>query len=505
MIELVDINTIQPSTYNPRKADARRLDLIELSLSKLGFLLPIYADENGEILSGHQRHYVAMRMGWKEVPVFFLPPMELDKRKAINIMFNRGTNDLRFEDTPTNLTEALEAIDVQALAKKLPELGRDVKNLYPCMHTVKCAVATLTKANEGRWINYAYNMARSMSSEGISQPVIVNNETHEVVNGIGRLQLAAEKKMSDVDVVYITPVQAAFSSTMLNNLSMDFDIHNRYRDLLRYNSFRRGRLARARLGWGFIFNVASNTTTKEWDVKEPANAALWRRTHGRYVCDFGAGHLYETNLLKSIGVNSIPFEPYRIGKHDEIDKEESLRVVGEFLEELARGKEFDSVFISSVLNSVPFVEDREHIACILAALCGSKTRLYAWATNTNNSSLKQVKGYDSLNDNHSRHLIFSLEYESNITIGDLKEKPKVQKYHTSEEFYELFKKFFDTVKCGYRPQSVYAICANPVKPYPERLAKALEFEFDLPYPDGSRMGMVKEAKVAFSKRLGIEL
>ena len=43
MIKLEDIEAIQPSTYNPRSADPKRLDLIELSLRKLGFLAPIFA------------------------------------------------------------------------------------------------------------------------------------------------------------------------------------------------------------------------------------------------------------------------------------------------------------------------------------------------------------------------------------------------------------------------------------------------------------------------------
>ena len=49
------LSAVNPSTYNPRTADPKRLDLIEFSLRKLGFIAPIYADANGEILSGHQR------------------------------------------------------------------------------------------------------------------------------------------------------------------------------------------------------------------------------------------------------------------------------------------------------------------------------------------------------------------------------------------------------------------------------------------------------------------
>jgi hypothetical protein len=52
---------------------------------------------------------------------------------------------------------------------------------------------------------------------------------------------------------------------------------------------------------------------------------------------------------------------------------------------------------------------------------------------------------------------------------------------------------------------VQAICAKPLKINKERLKTAIAFEFDLPYPDGTRMGLVEEALEAFSKRLGVKL
>lgn len=86
-MQLVEINSVRPSTYNPRTADKSRLGLIELSLRKLGFVLPIYADPAGEIVSGHQRQLVASGMGAKRIPVERLKAMSLADRKAINIAF----------------------------------------------------------------------------------------------------------------------------------------------------------------------------------------------------------------------------------------------------------------------------------------------------------------------------------------------------------------------------------------------------------------------------------
>jgi len=122
MIKLTPIADIAPSTYNPRSADEGRLDLVELSLRKLGFVLPIVADENGEIISGHQRHLVAERMGLEQVPVAFLPAMEMPERKALNIVFNRGTNDMGVTDHSDTMTAQLEQAKVDRMADGLPDI-----------------------------------------------------------------------------------------------------------------------------------------------------------------------------------------------------------------------------------------------------------------------------------------------------------------------------------------------------------------------------------------------
>lgn len=504
MIKLEQICAVQPSTYNPRKADPRRLDIIELSLRKLGFLLPIYSDANGEILSGHQRHHVATRIGLKNIPVAYTEAMDLEQRKAINIAFNRGTNDLTHNSTPKTMTDALKETGAFDIGAALPDIDpEDHKKMFRCMYPTMTKTVDLVNANHGRWVKYSYRMAKMLGTFGVAMPIVCTPD-NVVVNGIGRLQLLSEREEEFSPVVYISHEEAAFSNAMLNLLSMDFDLHNRYSDTLRYNSFRRARRVRSELGLGFIFMVAPNTPAKEFDVTTTVNRSKWIRQHGKKIVDFGAGHFHETDLLRSIGVDVYPFEPYRIKDgQDDIDRDLSISTVLKFLDDVESGQEFTSIFISSVLNSVPFAKDREHIACICAALCSPKTVLYALATGADHTNIKQVKGLNSLNERQSSALTFLLEYEPNITLADFKGKPKVQKYHSPEEFYNLFKPFFKAVKVQDGiGQNVHAICVGANDPDPVRLAQALEFEFDLPYPDGSKMGLVLRAKEAFSKRLG---
>ena len=85
MMELIAIERLKPATYNPRTADNARLDMVELSLKKLGFVLPIFATRDGEIISGHQRHLMANKIGLKKLPVIWCDDMDLPTRKAVNI------------------------------------------------------------------------------------------------------------------------------------------------------------------------------------------------------------------------------------------------------------------------------------------------------------------------------------------------------------------------------------------------------------------------------------
>ena len=501
MIKIESLSAVNPSTYNPRTADPKRLDIIELSLRKLGFIAPIYADENGEILSGHQRHFVATRMGCTHVPVCRVPAMSLERRKALNIVFNRATNDFDICRTSEKAKRILESLDLSELAKNIPDKELGGREFFRCASPSMVSVAKLCKINSGRWIQYARNIARTLRKAGIVMPIVCTPDGR-VINGIGRLEMLAELKADTCDVVYISDDEAKFADAMMNLLTMEFDIHTRYADLLRYNSFRRARRVREELGHGFIFAVHGNKPCHTFDIFNSSQQAKWRREHGNVILDFGAGHLTETNILKAAGLDCVPFEPYHITV-SEIDKKKSLEISRNFLKVVASGKEFTSIFVSSVLNSVPFAKDREHLIAICAALCRPFTKLYVCASSTSETGYRQVNGKAFHNESNSGNIAFRLEYESGVRIGDFQDRPKVQKYHTKKEFYELFSKFFRKVEITEMTGNVNAKCENARKIPWERLEEALRFEFDLPYPDGSRMGLVDEAISTFKHRYEI--
>ncbi len=502
LIRLVDADAIRPSTYNPRLADPERLELVRLSLSKLGWVLPVYADAAGEILSGHQRHYVATEMlGLSTLPVVYTKPFDLEQRKAINIAFNRGTNDMSAEITSTDLHGAIRESGVTQLAATMP----DATDMFPVMSAREEPIGPLLTANRGDWKRHARNVSRMLAHRGIEMPVVVD-EHDRIVNGIGRLEFYASRKRTSVPVIRLAGDQAVLARTMLNLLTMDFDLHNRYRDELRYNSFRRTMHTRKTLGLGFTFAVIGNKPAETLRVGNPSHLSAWRKVHGDAIIDFGAGHLTETAILRGVGIDVTPFEPFRCDPNnkDTVMRDESTALGRELLTQVGAGKHWDSVFISSVLNSVPFVEDRRHIVTLAAAMTGTG-KCFAVAKSRGHGSWREATGQEAINERNAQLLSFQIAYEPGTILTDFGEKPKAQKYHTVAELRDLFGERFASVHAAHSQASVQIIASQPRPIDPAALGAACDFEFDLVYPDGGRMGLADYAREMFAARHGLDM
>lgn len=503
-MKLESIDSVYPSSYNPRAADPARLQMVALSLRKLGFLLPVYAAANSEILSGHQRQLVARGLGYTLLPVSRTPPMDETERKHINIVFNRATNDLAVDDTPDRLTRELQLAQVESLAAALPDKIPDSPESFPCLQTSPVSISDLVAINTGRWINYAVSISKTLARKKVIMPVVITPDLR-IVNGVGRVQMLAEMKRATCDAVIISEAEGEFARAMLNLLSMDFDIHTRYGDLLRYNSFRRQVGIRTVPGYGMLFALSKSSVAREVDISEPEMRRRWTAQYGTRVLDFGAGRRDEVNLLRDNGIDADAFEPYCLGNGNDIDLTLSRQVVREFLRQIAAGKQWQSVFFSAILNSVPFQQDREHVVQVLAACCGKLTTMYGYSWHAAKGSNRDIRGGGGLAKTAATNIQFVLDYEPNTLLGDFSSRPKVQKYFTLEEWTALFKPHFESVQVELGDSSrLLVTCRRPRPADPARLRAALEFEFDLPYPDG-RMGMVDEALQAFSARLGVNL
>ncbi|MVA56398.1 DNA-binding protein [Agrobacterium vitis] len=104
----------------------------------------------------------------------------------------------------------------------------------------------------------------------------------------------------------------------------------------------------------------------------------------------------------------------------------------------------------------------------------------------------------------ARSARFVLLDEPGMSVSELNANPKVQRYFQPSEFRDLFEDLFEEVSIGLHINNVTATCRVPRLLDLDRLRQALQFEFDLPYPEG-RMGFADKALSIFSQRLGVSL
>ena len=171
------------------------------------------------------------------------------------------------------------------------------------------------------------------------------------------------------------------------------------------------------------------------------------------------------------------FEPYFVTMGDKIHKEKSLEIASRFLDEVEAGTPYSSVFISSVFNSVPFMTDRKQIAVIAAALCYRDGMVVCWCQSDKAPQFVNTK----------------------------KKFLTAEKGHTEAEMREIFTPCFGKIARLELISKFWYLEAENPKVDPAALAAALDFEFELPYPDGTKMGLSARAREAFEHRLGIKL
>ena len=498
-LELVGIDEIRPSISNPRESEEEKLELIRLSLVKFGFLIPIYVSLDGEILSGHQRHLVCKRLGLKKIPVIFLRNFKDLEQKAINILFNRGTNDLKQKETTETVTKDIESTNIREELEDLQDLspGEIVDRV---MNFKLISLKSLELKNYTVDNLYSRNIASKLFNWGIYIPIIVTHDG-KIVNGVGRMEFARQKGFDSYPCVEIREEEKDILHLLLNKLTMNFSINKDYADILRFNSHRRifSNDKENTIGRAFLIGIKPKAYNQVFNLGIENNNNLFRRIYGETILDWGAGTLHDTKMLNAHGFKCVPFEPYYTNGKQNVDKEVSIQLASAFLLTLENGIKFDSIVLSAILNSVPFYKDREHILRIVSAIANrSNSKVFSTVQSVYSASMISIAG-----ESHSfaSQTGFLINYEPNISIADISKKPKIQKFFSEKEVYNLFKKNFKTVSVITHRGYVQCIASEAIEPDIEELNASLDFEFELPYSDGGKMGLSQLARNVFCNYL----
>lgn len=509
-VELWSVDRLQGAEYNPRKMVPERLEQVRVSLAKLGFVLPIYVTRDGLILSGHQRTTAAKMHGYTKVPVVVMDLVE-GQQKGINVTFNKGTNDLDTYETDAKNVFAEYLERSESLLTGLPDIPPDT--VYPCMDEELLSLSELMVMIGGGVSENLRAAGRSLVGVGVHMPIVICGD--RVINGKGRIFGYSACGYDQVPVIRVPESRADYAFLALNFLAMDFDIQAHFKEELRFNAFRRRGVQAQIVGLSrtypyFVYNrVVSNTrgkmgmleglTNPDLELLPTANEEArkaFAKRYGKLIFDMGAGLLHDSRLMQEAGFDMVPFEPYYCGDSSEPDSDASRALIGAYLdrmEELAKtGKGPDSIISSFVLNSIPHHRDRMAYLTILSAMTRYTTTVFIGTQGV--KSLSRLDAHLRLNSD-----------EPNVTLGNDTRFFKAQKFYYRDELERMLKVFFSTVTVKEVSSNLFAECRHPRRPNATLLAEALELEFNLPYRDGTTMGLAERAKQVFGEYLGLKL
>ena len=92
-VEYVDINSLKPNEYNPRKHDPKAIEELKKSIKTHEMVVPIIANSSparrNVIIGGEMRWKACKDLGRTKVPVTFLNVVDLEKEKALCIRLNK--------------------------------------------------------------------------------------------------------------------------------------------------------------------------------------------------------------------------------------------------------------------------------------------------------------------------------------------------------------------------------------------------------------------------------
>jgi len=95
-IKQIKISELIPAEYNPRQMTEKQAKDLEKSIKKFGLVDPIIVNSHPDrcniVIGGHQRLKIAQKLGFDEVPVYFI---ELDEEmeRELNIRLNKNSGE----------------------------------------------------------------------------------------------------------------------------------------------------------------------------------------------------------------------------------------------------------------------------------------------------------------------------------------------------------------------------------------------------------------------------
>lgn len=429
------IDNIKPAPYNPRKINNEQFEELKKSINEVGFIIPIIVNKgNNIIIAGHQRTRAAKALGVETVPAFFVDNV-------------KPGNEIRFNQ----LHNYSDIKEKSYLHVDLSGREYGFMKITPDFHNTQETDASVIK-QMGKLILQHGNVFCTVVCDG---EVLLHSEYLRCCKLLG----------INANVYNLHPSK---KSAALHYFAQSYGSYNY--DNIKRNTYVQG-LAQM------------NRSVEDRRGKVNNHSTLYRtmvlpyvKKHGNdTILDFGCGKgAYIESLAKAHNALGVEFYNHN-GKAINITK--GNMQIDALIKYLHNRKDFDIVVCDSVLNSVDSQQAESAVMDVLNIF--AKDKLFI-------SGRKERKPLKTADTNFTTSAYFLDEngFSANYRSGNW----FFQKFHSKEQIYKLLSEHgfeIERLVFGAETSTSWQVEAHKVKGVPQEQAiKALQFEFDLPLPNG---------------------
>lgn len=460
MLELdADITDIHGAEYNPRKITEEDLAALRESISRLGIVKPIIV-RGKTIVAGHQRTKSLKAIGVSRAPVYWL---QTDTTTYDEVRFNQLHNgtDLDIGDVQLRVTKPLSL--------GCNQVSRDdiTGQINGPGVIVRKAICDLI-AKYGPW------------------GACVATLGGEVIHA-SQYAIAAAVSGVPVTVFAVPDEQRDFAETMLSRVYGRFS----YDGIERHS---------------YIQSLAQ-PTRRDDENGDTKLSRLYRykvephliANPKQRVLDFGAGAGNCAKIMRASGYKVRDVEFFRRATGKAINKAAVHRMINQALFDVRASGGFDTVVCQAVLNSVDSIEAQNAVVACCNLFCKSGGTLIINGRSLEGYAAIMAKGSDQGKNSRRPEFLDDRGFTAIYRDG----KWFFQKYHAFDEATALVRQFgFEIETAELNPSAVggyWVIVAKKTRELsPDDYRRYIDFEFNLPWPDGSTVGMAEKVKQAFN-------
>lgn len=452
------IAELKPAAYNPRRIDDAAFVALRESVRTLGMIRPIIVTTAGKLIAGHQRSRAMLAEGLSVTPAHVLADVGVDDEVRFNQLHNASDKevvdaDLRVDGPLPPGWSTLEPGRLLVarrpqLASKLVEVIKLLAHHGPYSGAVASA--------DGRIVaGHLYAFA----CRTVGLPI------HLYTLPAGRCADAAERLARDY---------GEFSYDHLPRTTWVQSLAQMYR-------IRKGRDARG------------CSRTYETMV-------LPRLTRGMRLLDFGAGQMDYVRHLRRRRFDAIGVEFYRRKPGTmALDLPAVHRDIDRLCSSLRTGGLFDVVVCDSVLNSVDSAGAERDVLTTINALCRPGGTIVF--SGRRRAFIEKIEHRLRRCRTSLTRFVYFVDADG-VTAMYQRGVWLFQKFHTDARVHELAAEVVGP-GCAVRTlQSGWGVAGEKTVTMPDAEA-SIRREFDLPLPDGSRIGRGEDVAAAWQSAVAL--